>query len=137
MLTNTDITIYNQWANRKVGEIEHRKTVIRDVHWHSAIKTTVAGNALQSADIYKIRIPKESRVDGGKQYLPAEQYQVLSQEEVDQYWTIGREDYLIKGESDAEDVLEVLGSSLEMCKIIGFSDNSAGRNPHFRVEGSR
>lgn len=137
MLTNADVTIYNQWVNREAGQMEYRKTVIREVHWHSTIKTAVADNALQSADVYKVRIPKESPVDGEKQYLPADQYQVLPPEEVDHYWTIGREDYLIKGESAAESIVEILGSDVEMCKIIGFSDNSTGLNPHFRVEGKR
>ena len=57
MLTNADITIYNRKFDKKTGFDLWNRTVIRDVHVYVDHKVSVGDTGLNSADVYKIRIP--------------------------------------------------------------------------------
>lgn len=140
MITNADITIYNYWYNPEKKEREYRRTQICGVHWYTEQKIVVAasmaGKGVVSADIYKIRIPKDAKIQDGRQYLDAKQYHMLDADNVDKYWTVDHDDLFVKGLVD-EDVtsLASLQAYSEAGKINSFSVNDYGTSPHIRIGG--
>lgn len=84
MLTNADITIYNRKFDKKTGFDLWNRTVIRDVHVYVDHKVSVGDTGLNSADVYKIRIP--DNVGNADLYLPPEEYAAL--ENPSGHWTI-------------------------------------------------
>lgn len=88
-----------------------------------------------SADVYKIRIPEDADMQG-KQYIDAESYQKLSDEEAKGYWTIDNDDLFGKGiHEDFEKESEFLKKQYTG-KVISFSDNRRGGLPHWRIGGA-
>lgn len=67
MLTNATITIYNRIPGKKNTFDTWRRTVIRDVHMYVDHKASVGDSGLNSAEVYKIRIPTD--VENADQYF--------------------------------------------------------------------
>ena len=72
MLTNADITIYNHIYDKATRLDEWRRTVIHGVHFYVDNKVSVGDSGLNSADVYKIRIPEDAECDS--QYAPEDEY---------------------------------------------------------------
>lgn len=137
MITNTSLTLYNQWADKEKGVIKYVRTVIEDVSWYLKQKTTVADNGLQSADSYEIRIPEESEPED-KSYIDPDEFINLTKEDVDKYWTIRKDDLFAKGVLDTEiESMEELSNSCSYAGIVmSTSDNRIGLNPHWQIGGA-
>lgn len=136
MITNADITIYNYRYNAEKKEKEYRRTQIRGVHFHTEQKVSVMEKGAVSADIYKIRIPKDAAVQDGRVFIDAKKYHLLGDGEVDNYWTVDKEDLFVKGLVDDEIIsLSDLKSYSESGRIKSFSVNDYGLNPHIRIGG--
>lgn len=96
-------------------------------------KTSVGDSGLNSADVYKIRIPQG--VDCGDAYLPENEYAKMNNPS--RYWTLQNDDWIVIGEcqidigrpSDLKDLRS------KHCKIISYSDNRFGGLPHWRIGG--
>lgn len=138
MTTNADMTIYNYWYNPKTKEWEYRRTQIEAVHWYTDQKVAVTDKGIVSGDIYKIRIPNDALIEDGRRYLAAEQYHNLSIENVGRYWTIDKEDLFVKGLIQ-DDVASLTGLKQypESGKVVSFSVNWHGSDPHIRIGGAR
>lgn len=65
MITNSDMTIYNQKINLETKLTEYMRTQITGSHWYMEQKTSVDDKGLHSKDVYKIRIPEDAE-DGHK-----------------------------------------------------------------------
>ncbi len=134
MLTNATITIYNRIPGKKNTFDTWHRTVIRDVHVYVDHKASVGDSGLNSAEVYKIRIPTD--VENADQYLPPEEYRELSSPAG--YWTIQIDDRIVLGECDKEiekpaDLTDV---RLRHCKVLSWSDNRFGGLPHWRIGGA-
>ena len=97
-------------------------------------KASVGDSGLNSAEVYKIRIPTD--VENADQYLPPEEYAEL--ENPAGYWTIQIDDHIVLGECDKEiekpaDLTDV---RLRHCKVLSWSDNRFGGLPHWRIGGA-
>lgn len=138
MTTNADLTIYAQWANPVTQCMEYKRTCIEGVSWYARQQTNVVNNAIESADVYKIRIPEESGWPGGKEYISPEQFRVLPANRVDAYWTVGNGDLFVKGVVfDEIDSMEQLFQTHENAgKVLSISDNRQGLEPHWRIGGA-
>lgn len=136
MTTNADMTIYNYWYNPEIKEYEYRRTQIQGVHWHTNQKVAVSEKGAVSADIYKIRIPKDAEIQDGRTFLTPNLYQKLDKEGVKRHWTVAHDDLFVRGLVE----LEVTGlSSLKQCpeagKVSSYSANDFGFCPHIRIGG--
>lgn len=138
MTTNADLTIYAQWANPATQCMEYKRSCIEGVSWYSQQKTNVVNNAIESADVYKIRIPEESVQLEGKEYIAPEEYRVLTTDRVDSYWTIGTGDLFVKGiVTDEIESMEQLFQTYENAgKVLSVSDNRRGLEMHWRIGGA-
>lgn len=136
MITNADMTIYNYWYNPETKEYEYRRTQIQGVHWHTDQKVAVLEKGVVSADIYKIRIPKDAVIQNERAFLAPNLYQKLSKEDVNHYWTVAHDDLFVRGlvEFEASSL-----SSLKQCseagKVRSYSVNDFGLCPHIRIGG--
>ena len=134
MLTNATITIYNRIPGKKNTFDTWRRTVVRDVHVYVDHKASVGDSGLNSAEVYKIRIPTD--VGNANQYLPPEEY--VKKDNPGDCWTIQIDDHIVLGECDKEiekpaDLTDV---RLRHCKVLSWSDNRFGGLPHWRIGGA-
>lgn len=133
MLTNADITIYNRKFDKKTSFDLWNRTVIRDVHVYVDHKVSVGDTGLNSADVYKIRIP--DNVGNADLYLPPEEYVAL--ENPSGHWTIQNADHIVLGVCDLkiDRPAELQAIRLRHCKVTSWSDNRFGGLPHWRIGG--
>lgn len=133
MITNADITIYNQKSNPVTKLTEYVRTQIRNVHWYTDQKTSVDQSGVHSADIYKIRIPEESVTD--REFLDHSEWK--QSEDTDGYWTIQNDDLVVRGlvDDDIRQASDLLNKYPYVARVNSFSDNRRGNNPHFRIGG--
>ena len=75
MLTNATITVYNRGYDPLTRFDTWHRTVIENVHVYVNHKASVGDSGLNSAEVYKIRIPAD--VENADQYLPPEEYAKL------------------------------------------------------------
>ena len=78
MLTNATITVYNHRYDSLTRFDTWHRTVIENVHVYVDHKASVGDSGLNSAEVYKIRIPTD--VENADQYLPPEEYAKFYQE---------------------------------------------------------
>lgn len=134
MLTNATITIYNRKpGNKNTFDTWHR-TVIRDVHMSVDHKASVGDSGLNSAEVYKIRIPTD--VENADQYLSPEEY--VKKDNPGNYWTIQIDDHIVLEEciKEIEKPADLKDVRLRHCKVLSWSDNRFGGLPHWRIGGA-
>ena len=133
MITNADITIYNQKSDPVTKLTEYVRTQIRNVHWYTDQKTSVDQTGVHSADIYKIRIQEESVTD--RKFLDHSEWK--QSEDTDGYWTIQNDDLVVRGlvDDDIRQASDLLNKYPYVARVNSFSDNRRGNNPHFRIGG--
>lgn len=133
MITNADITIYNHRYDKETRFDDWQRIVIRGVHFYVDNKVVLGDGGLNSADVYKIRIPEDAECD--REYLPEDAY--ASEEEVSMYWTLQNGDYIVRGECllNIEKPSDLKQLHKQYCKITSWSDNRFGGLPHWRIGG--
>ena len=133
MLTNADITIYNRKCDKGTRLNTWRRTLIRSVHIYVDHKVSAGESGMNSAEVYKIRIP--AAVSAARQYLSAEEYAACK--DVSGRWTIQNEDYVVLGDCQAEieKPADFQRLAVRYCKIVSWSDNRFGGLPHWRIGG--
>lgn len=133
MITNADITIYNRKYDKATRLDTWQRTVIQGVHIYVDHKTFVGDNGLNSAEVYKIRIPADA--ENADQYLHPEEYVALA--DITGHWTIQNGDQIVIGVCDLEiEKPSDLGSVYKKhCKVTSWSDNRFGGLQHWRIGG--
>lgn len=133
MITNADITIYNQKVNPDTKITEYARTQIRNVHWHTDQKVNVDQSGVHSADTYKIRIPEESVSD----LMFVEKLYWNSLKNTTGYWTIQNGDIVVKGfvDDDIVQSSDLFKKYPYVFRVNSYSDNRFGNLPHFRIGG--
>ena len=134
MITNADITLYNHYLDKDTRLDNWKRTIIRGVHFYVDHKVSVGDNGVNSADIYKIRIPEDAEYGG----------QYISEDEwlergccIGSYWTLQNDDIVVLGECylDIEKPADLKVKGKRYCKITSWSDNRFGGLPHWRIGG--
>lgn len=133
MQTNADITLYNHKYNKITRRDEWHRTVILGVHFYVDNKVVLGDNGLNSADVYKIRIPEDAECVSC--YIDEDAY--AGMEQVEGTWTLQNDDYIVLGICDMEierpsDLKQIHN---QYCKITSWSDNRFGGQPHWRIGG--
>ena len=134
MLTNATITIYHRIPGKKNTFDTWHRTVIRDVHVYVDHKASVGDSGLNSAEVYKIRIPTD--VENADQYLPPEEF--VKKDNPGNYWTIKIDDTIVLEEctKEIEKPADLKDVRLRHCKVLSWSDNRFGGLPHWRIGGA-
>lgn len=133
MITNADITVYNCHYNKDTRLDDWHRTVIRGVHFYVDNKVSVGDGGVNSADVYKIRIPTDAEFDS--EYIDPEEYAALNDPKG--YWTICNDDIVVQGvcNIDIEKPADLKISRKRYCKVTSWSDNRFGSSPHWRIGG--
>lgn len=134
MITNADITLYNHYYDKSTRLDKWKKTVIRGVHFYVDHKVSVGDNGLNSADIYKIRIPVDADIQG--EYLSEDEW-IARGENVMGRWTLQSDDIIVLGECDMniDRPAQMKEAGRRYCKVTSWSDNRFGGLPHWRIGG--
>ena len=133
VITNADVTVYNRISGDASNYDTWHRTVIENVHVYVDHKASVGDSGLNSAEVYKIRIPTD--VENADQYLPPEEYAELK--DPGEHWTIQTDDQVVLGEYDQEieRPADLKNVRLRHCKVLSWSDNRFGGLPHWKIEG--
>lgn len=134
MITNADITLYNHYYDKDTRLDKWKKTVIRGVHFYVDHKVSVGDNGVNSADIYKIRIPVGADIQG--EYLSEDDWRACG-ENVMGRWTLQNDDIVVLGECDMniDRPAQLKEAGRRYCKVTSWSDNRFGGLPHWRIGG--
>lgn len=130
---NMAVTVYNRGYDSLTRFDTWHGTVIENVHIYVNHKASVGDSGLNSAEVYKIRIPTD--VENADQYLPPEEYAKL--EDPEEHWTIQTDDQIVLGEynQEIEKPADLKDVRLRHCKVLSWSDNRFGGLPHWKIEG--
>lgn len=135
MTINSDVTIFNL----RIGADRREKfyaTRIMGVSWYGTKGETVSGTDRKDKAKCVIRIPATATVEAGKQYISEEKYKKLSDEDVEKYWTIQKNAYIMRGTYEGEIPDNPLKSIENLVTITEFADNTirgTNRTKHWRI----
>ena len=138
MTTNSDVTIFNL----RIGADRREKfyaTRILGVSWYESKGQVVSDTVRKGTAQCVIRIPYTAIVEGGKQYISEEEYKKLSDEDVEKYWTIQKNAYIMRGTYEGEIPDNPLKSVENLVTITEFADNTirgTNRTKHWRLGGA-
>lgn len=138
MTINSDVTIFNL----RIGADRREKfyaTRILGVSWYESKGQVVSDTVRKGTAQCVIRIPYTAIVEGGKQYISEEEYKKLSDEDVEKYWTIQKNAYIMRGTYEGEMPDNPLKSVENLVTITEFADNTirgTNRTKHWRLGGA-
>ena len=138
MTINSDVTIFNL----RIGAYRREKfyaTRILGVSWYESKGQVVSDTVRKGTAQCVIRIPYTAIVEGGKQYISEEEYKKLSDEDVEKYWTIQKNAYIMRGTYEGEIPDNPLKSVENLVTITEFADNTirgTNRTKHWRLGGA-
>lgn len=134
MITNADITLYNHYYDKDTRLDKWHRTVIRGVHFYVDHKVSVGDNGVNSADVYKIRIPEDADYQGA--YVSEDEWIALGLN-VAGKWTLQSDDLVVLGECDMDidRPAHLKEAGKRYCKVTSWSDNRFGGLPHWRIGG--
>lgn len=138
MTINSDVTIFNL----RIGADRREKfyaTRILGISWYESKGQVVSDTVRKGTAQCVIRIPYTAIVEGGKQYISEEEYKKLSDEDVEKYWTIQKNAYIMRGTYEGEIPDNPLKSVKNLVTITEFADNTirgTNRTKHWRLGGA-
>lgn len=138
MTINSDVTIFNI----RIGADRREKfyaTRIMGVSWYGTKGETVSDTDRKDKAKCVIRIPATATVEAGKQYISEGKYKKLSDEDVEKYWTIQKNAYIMRGTYEGEIPDNPLKSIENLVTITEFADNTirgTNRTKHWRLGGA-
>lgn len=136
MITNADLTIYNKrGVDKETARPIYFRTKITGVNFYTKQEVQTTDKGLVSADLYQIRIPEDADTQE-KQYIDADAYAKLTNEEAEGYWTINNGDLFGRGLLDDFEKESEFLKRQYTGKVLSFSDNRRGSLPHWRIGGA-
>lgn len=132
MITNAHITIYNRKYNKETRLDSWHRTIIKGVYFYVDNKVSAGDGGLNSADVYKIRIPEDAKC--AKTYISEDEYENADESF---YWTLREDDLVVRGicDVDIQKPADLKTLRKRYCKITSWSDNRFGGLPHWRIGG--
>lgn len=136
------ITIYNKYTDNLTGKVLWFRTVLNNCFFKNDAEHLRLGDATLSGTSVICRIPKSDK------YLPRLEWVKLPNDEMGNYFTLGRGDMIFEGEIEDDideytqgkrlnDFLAKYQDLVNYIEIINFTDNTGGgrNNEHYRVRG--
>lgn len=129
MITNADMTIYNQVPNKQKKCFEWKSHYIPAVSFHTDQKASFGDAGTKREDIYKIRIPGEHLED----YRTPEEFH----KDFGEGWTVEKGNLFVTGHHGEIAGIQDLEKLHRPYGIINsWSDNRRGSTPHIRIGGT-
>lgn len=129
MITNADMTIYNQVPNKEKKCHEWRAHYIPAVSFYTDQKASFGDAKEKREDIYKIRIPEECL----KEFKTPEEFHKAP----DGGWTVDKDSLFILGRHGEITGIQDLEKIHRPYGIVrSWSDNRRGGLPHIRIGGT-
>ncbi len=134
MITNADITLYNHYYDKDTRLDHWQRSVIYGVHFYVDHKVSVGDTGVNSANVYKIRIPEDAQCMNT--YISEDEWQEKGCGVLEN-WTLQNDDLVVLGECgiDIERPADLQRLGKRYCKITSWSDNRFGGLPHWRIGG--
>ncbi len=136
------ITLYNKYEDNTTGIKQWYRTVIPSCFFKNDAEQLRLGDAVVSATSTICRIPKNDK------YLPRLKWVQLPNDQMSEYFTLGRGDVIFEGEIEDEvdeytkgksmsDIQAKYQDLVNYIEIMNFTDNTGGgrNNEHYRVRG--
>lgn len=143
MITNADITVFNKVLGTDRRDV-YVPTYFYGVSWYGAHNGSLQNKALSGGSRYVVRIPITATVSGNKQYILADDFDDLPDNEKSSYWTIQTGCVVAKGivqlEAGVEslDENEVMMLPNEQFNVTTYADNTirgTAKTKHWRLGG--
>lgn len=134
----SDMTILNLYEDDK-GFLVYKPTVLRGVFWRVTFADKLNTKGLAVKDNLTIIIPKSINAEG-KKYIPSSQYLLLDDNAKNDFWTISKEDKLVKGELwdtlDNSDLI-LMQARYEVFTVEEYKFNDFGNEElkHYVIKG--
>lgn len=159
MIDNADITI----INKVVGADRREKfvpTMISGACWYDVRSMSQAEMQREGSARVVIRIPFNATIEGGKIYLPEEEFKRVSADDLGKYWTIQKNAYVLRRhivqadnwlfdpfsfrygkitELLPEELNRLRGEDEDFFTIVEYADNTqrgSNRSKHWRIGGA-
>lgn len=137
MTTNSTITIFN----RRLDDERHEiliPTVIQDASWFYGRRSS-GGQYADNEDSYSVRIPFNADTSG-KEYIEPWEWKDLTDEQVSGYWTIQKDDIVVRGEMSGNQTDQTaITSQTDDCFVVNTFANNTIRGSdivkHWRLGG--
>ena len=139
---NTTVTIYNRYEDAQTQLVTWHKSVVDGCFWKYTGNKVVVNNVVLETNNIICRIRKDEK------FLEKHEWISLPNDEMDNYFTLGQGDIIVKGSVDDEineyasgkrsSDLKTKYKSLQGCmEIQEFSNNTGGGrgNEHYYVKG--
>ena len=133
MLTNTDITIFNQFPDKQYKKLIYIPHYVDAVWFHTDQKTEIVNGGLKSVDVHKIRIPYEKC----ENWISGVDFQ--KKNSISDEWTVQNGDFFVAGKWDGGNVTSI--EEIRRCtsgisgKVLNHSENFHGGSKHIRIGG--
>ena len=151
-----DIVLFNKRLDRESRREMYSPTKISGASVYEWTEATKDGTDRTEREVFKIRIPIDAAFQGDRKYLPAGQYDALSEEEAAEYWTLHNTDLIIIASAPFEDIDTAIcedgiaepeiralagriGSRPAPIILSGYADNTQRGSDtvkHWRLEGA-
>ena len=143
MYVQTPITVFNRRVGADRREV-YLPTCIRSASFGESIGSGHASDGAHSQQLaYKLRIPGNAEIQGGKTYIQEAGFRLLDDQDAAQHWTLQTGDYVapieteLSGPVDAA-TMEGLAARSHLIAIKECADNTARGTPavqHWRIGG--
>ncbi len=140
MTINSDITIFNT----RIGTDRREQlytTVIKGVSWYETKGQSATGTVRTSNAQCTVRIPYTATTENDRQYVIEEKYGKLSDEEIEDYWTIQKGAYIARGQygDKITDLAHLRKECEGLYTITEYADNTvrgSDTTKHWRIGGA-
>ena len=136
------ITIFNARPGDDRRDVFY-PTVIRGVAYYEAMQMNGVTSLTHDEEFW-IRIPGDAVIQGDRQYIDAEKYQLLPAADLASYWTIQKGDYVttdsITEAPEERDIKKFLRETgRKVIQVVSYADNTKRASPimrHWRIGGA-
>lgn len=106
MLNNTAATIYNKVIDYDTEKVTYQRTVLPAVHWEDSFADSGKGKNRSDQRTAFVSIDFSVCNSMNKSFLPAHLFAQLPLSECGKYWTLAKDDLIIKG-SVLDDITDI------------------------------
>lgn len=92
-----NITLFNSVYNEETERTEFIRTYLYNIRWQGEQAYTVQDKGLMIADKITCFIPFDCKVENNKSYKTPGEFSLLNSEEVKNYFTFKKGDFIVKG----------------------------------------
>lgn len=138
MTDNADITIFNQIIGADRREV-FVPTMISGAFWYDVRSMSQSDRHREGSSRVIIRIPYDAEIQDNRIYLPEEQFKKLKGEELEKYWTIQKNAYVLKRHIIPDEINRLRAEEEDFFTVVEYADNTLRGSDcmkHWRIGGA-